>query len=67
MRKSSNGHVHHNSRIVEDFLKLSGCFFSLMGSEIGFSLVWVIKTPYIRNINDLGISSVGDVSLIFSP
>jgi hypothetical protein len=29
--------------------------------------LWVIKTPYIRNINDLGISSVGDVSLIFSP
>ena len=36
MRKSSNGRVYHNPPMVVDFLKLSGCFVSLMRREIGF-------------------------------
>ena len=36
MRKSSNGRVYHNPRMIVDFLKLSGCFVSLVGREIGF-------------------------------
>ncbi len=36
-------------------------------SEARIAMLWIIKISYTCNINDLGISSAGDVSLRFLP
>jgi hypothetical protein len=67
--RSCRGHIRTQSATGQVGVHLGphGHLGAINARTLVRTLLWVIKIPYITNINDLGISSTGDVSLRFLP
>src|SRR5262249_13972114 len=59
-RKRTDRRVHHNPAMIEDFLKLSGCFVSLVSSEKAFpaDINWIERALTAQLVRDRSLKDL---------